>query len=1077
MSSPSLSRRPVVLAVGIALAATSLVVAGVSGPAAAAPAASAATSAIVSGEARFEVLSPTLIRTEYAGDAHFVDAPTFNAVGRDTFTRTRSTVKTVGGWLTIDTDAMQLRYKVGSGAFTSRNLTMTVANGAQTVKAAPWPDAISCQVGVLCEAEDLDLDGPGVASDHSGATGRGFAAGFEGTGDQLSFRTTVTRAGAYDFDARYANYQGGDGQITTRTLTVTVDGGAPQKLSLPPTANWDSWQLAMARLTLTAGAHTVALVRGASDSGSVNVDSLALVRRGGAYPTPVPAAAVPCAFAKVCEADQGTLTGGARLGKDHNGYSGPGFLAGLENTGSSDTLTVTGVPRAGRYALQVRYANYAAGAQAVQARDVSVRVGDAAATTATLAPTSSWDAWRTVSTPVVLAAGTNTVTLGCPTVASCNINVDTVAFTPAGGALLAPHAGLGGYRRGLDGVDGSALTTPGLLYADGWSLLDDSASALWSAADNTVTPRQVAAGYQDGYVFGYGQDYPAALADLSTLTGPTALLPRWTYGVGWSEYYDRTAAQYEQLVAKFRAEGVPLDALIIDTDFKTPNQWNGWGIDATKFPDPAAFFAWAKSQGLHTSLNIHPSIEEADPAYAAAQATAGGALAPGACGGGAVNCHVFDWGDPAQLAAYFDLHKPAEADGVDFWWLDWCCDSTNASSLQGVTPDSWINEQYARDTAPRTGRGFAFSRAYGSLQAGGYGSPTPVPTGPWADKRTTLHFTGDTTSDWQTLAFEVGYTPGESVATGLAAISHDIGGHTGGLQEPGVMPGETKLPDDLYARWVQLGTFQPIDRLHSNHSTRLPWDYGTAADASATAFLNLRERLVPYTYSLAHQATTTGTPIVRPLYLQYPGEQEAYAQASSEYLYGPDVLVAPVTTPGASSTSSVWFPPGSTWTDWFTGKTYQGGTTAKVTTNLSTMPVFIRSGGVVVTRTDNVAGDTAPLSAATVTVAEGANGSTTLYEDDGTTTDLTQSATTTVRYQLAGRQHRVTIERPQGTFDGQVAKRAWTVTYANATAPTTVTVNGVKVTAASWTYSNASHRLTVRVPAQTVTRDVVVQYS
>jgi alpha-glucosidase (family GH31 glycosyl hydrolase) len=180
------------------------------------------------------------------------------------------------------------------------------------------------------------------------------------------------------------------------------------------------------------------------------------------------------------------------------------------------------------------------------------------------------------------------------------------------------------------------------------------------------------------------------------------------------------------------------------------------------------------------------------------------------------------------------------------------------------------------------------------------------------------------------------------VATGLAAISHDIGGHTQGLQEPGTEPGSTKLPDDLYARWVQFGTFQPIDRLHSNHSDRLPWQYGPAAKASATKFLKLREQLVPYTYRTAAEATRTGTPIVRPLYLAYPGEQEAYATAGAEYLYGPDFLVAPVTTPGTSATTTVWFPPGNTWTDYFTGRTYAGGTTATVTTTLDTMPVFTR---------------------------------------------------------------------------------------------------------------------------------------
>ena len=76
----------------------------------------------------------------------------------------------------------------------------------------------------------------------------------------------------------------------------------------------------------------------------------------------------------------------------------------------------------------------------------------------------------------------------------------------------------------------------------------------------------------------------------------------------------------------------------------------------------------------------------------------------------------------------------------------------------------------------------------------------------------------------------------------------------------------------------------------------------------------------------------------------YPGEQEAYATAGSQYLYGPDLLVAPVTTPGATASTSVWFPPGNTWTDYFTGRTYAGGTTASITTTLDTMPVFVRSG-------------------------------------------------------------------------------------------------------------------------------------
>ncbi|GAB1644455.1 TIM-barrel domain-containing protein [Krasilnikovia sp. MM14-A1259] len=897
---------------------------------------------VISGQARFEVLSPTLIRTEYAGDSHFVDAATFNVVNRQGARRSPVRSRVDDGWLTIDTGAVTLRYEVGSGPFGADNLTVRLTAGTQPVQAAPWADhaAPACALGTLCEAESGRLLGVAVARDHGGYTGQGFAAGFEAPGAATSIAVTVPETGTYQYAARYANFIGADGQNTARSLTVAVDGAAGSQLALPSTGSWDTWAVTGTPVTLAAGRHEITLRRDPADSGHVNVDSVAVLRPGAAYPQPVPPESVPCAFGSLCEADAGALAGGAKSAADHNGYSGAGFLAGLERAGASDALTVTGVPAAGSYRLQLRYANGRAGQQPIRARDVTVQVGGTAPVTATLAPTSGWDYWRTVAVPVALAAGTNTVRLGCPTDDSCNVDIDTVAVTRPDAPLLAPHAPLGGYRRSLDGVDGSAATAPGILYADGWSLLDDTASALFDPATRTVTPRAGhTGGYQDGYVFAYGQDYARALRELGTLTGPTALLPRWAYGVWYSEYYDHSAADFQQtIVPRFRAEGVPLDVLVVDTDFKNGDKWNGWDIDPARFPDPKGFLDWAHAEGLHTSLNIHPSIRGADPRFAAAQATAKGKLLRAGCNSGP-DCYVFDWGDADQLAAYLDLHRSmAPPGGVDFWWLDWCCDASR-SSLPGVTPDAWINLQYAAEN------GFAFSRAYGSLQAGGYSSPTTVPTGPWADKRTTLHFTGDTISDWETLRYEVGYTPGESAATGLAAVSHDIGGHTFGLQEPGTEPGSTKLPDDLYARWVQLGTFQPVDRLHSNHSDRLPWQYGPAAKASAVKFLRLREQLVPYTYRAAAEASRTGLPITRPMYVAYPDQQEAYASAGAQYLYGPDLLVAPATEPGASATTTVWFPPGSTWIDYFTGETYQGGTTRQVTTTLDTMPVFQRAGG------------------------------------------------------------------------------------------------------------------------------------
>ncbi|MCI3241709.1 TIM-barrel domain-containing protein [Streptomyces spinosisporus] len=1045
-------------------------------------------------DARFEVLSPTLIRTEYAGDGHFEDRPTFNAVGRDSFTPPHYTSSVDDGVLTITTSAMTLRYRVGSGPFDADNLTTSLKAGQTPVLAAPWQHDV-CAVGALCEAEDQRYDGPGLATDHGGFTGKGFLAGFEVDNNSLAADVRTTSAGTYDLAVRYANAVGADGKHEARTLSLDVDGGADKTFTLPATADWDTWGVARLPLTLGAGPHTVRLDRAAGDSGQVNIDSLALLNSGADYPSRAKSTVNGCRFGTSCEAEDALLSGSATIATDHKNHAGYGFTAEL-NQGSSVSDRITGIPADGTYLLNLRYANGTGSDGLHQPRTVEVATGSGASRTLTLPATDNWDTWQSASIPVQLKAGTDQVTLNCPEAGSCHVNVDTLALGREGDPAPAPHLALGGYRRSLDGLNGdndpTPWTTPGLLHRDGWYLLDDTASAIYDSAAKKATARPSHDGkpYQDGYLFGFGHDYQQGLSDLSTLTGPSQLLPRWAYGVWYSEYIDRTASDYENtILPAFRAADVPLDVLVTDTDFKSPNTWSGWNFDPAKFPDPKAFFDWSTSQGLHNTLNVHPSILGTDPQFAKAQSTAKGKLRKGGCAGGAgSDCYTFDFGDPDQLKAYLDLHRPMDAAGNDFWWLDWCCDASR-SSQAGVTPDAWINQKYAELTSETSDRAFVLSRAYGSLQAGGYSGGVGLPTGPWADKRSTLHFSGDTTSNWGTLHAEIGYTPGESAATGLSNVSHDIGGHNDGYGIPGAETytsgGQThrttKLPDDLYARWVQLGTFQPIDRLHSNHSDRLPWQYGADAQKSAEKFLRLREALVPYTYTLAQQANTTGTPIVRPLYLQYPEEEAAYTKADDEYLYGPDMLVAPVTEPGTSATTSVWFPPGQ-WTDYFTGRTYTapaGGATHDVTTTLDTMPVFVRAGGIVTTRSDNVASDAkSPLDKVTVTVAPGASGTFSLYEDDGVSSHTSgRTATTRIRYTEHKDTHLLQIAPTKGSFRGQVNRRTWTVSFLGVDqAPKQVHAGDRKLTASAWHYDTTTHTLRITLPSHSIHSAVSIRY-
>ena len=247
---------------------------------------------------------------------------------------------------------------------------------------------------------------------------------------------------------------------------------------------------------------------------------------------------------------------------------------------------------------------------------------------------------------------------------------------------------------------------------------------------------------------------------------------------------------------------------------------------------------------------------------------------------------MWDWSSVSQAESNFALQQSFEKQGVAFWWLDWCCDESIVS-MPGLTPDSWIDHLYAQEMVNQGQRGFVLARIGSSND-----DPVAVfPAGPWSDHTSTIAFTGDAWATWNTLAREVALTPDEATI-GEPYVSDDIGSYLG------TPPLGAPDPADLYDRWVQLGTFQPILRLHSQNEARLPWEYPQPVRAITEDFLRLREALIPYTYTLAAQAHDDGLPITQPLYLEYPGQAAAYTHPE-EYLDGSEMLVAPVTSPGS----------------------------------------------------------------------------------------------------------------------------------------------------------------------------------
>ena len=518
-----------------------------------------------------------------------------------------------------------------------------------------------------------------------------------------------------------------------------------------------------------------------------------------------------------------------------------------------------------------------------------------------------------------------------------------------------PSPNLGGTARTLDDVNGAIPLEDGIMAFDGVAVVDDSRSVLLTE-DGWITSRR--GGNLDLYVFAFGRDFRRALEVFYRLTGPTPLLPRHALGNWWSRYHPYSAAEYLALMDRFDEDGIPFSVGVIDMDWhlvdidpRFGSGWTGYTWNPELFPDPRGFLAALHERGLAVSLNVHPA--EGVHAHEAAYRAMATRLGTDPDSGAPVR---FDPTDPDFLEAYFEeLHHPLEGEGVDFWWVDW--QQGGVTRVPGLDPLWLLNHFHYLDSGRAGERPLTFSRY------AGIGS-----------HRYPIGFSGDTWITWESLDFQPYFTATASNA-GYGWWSHDIGGHFKGYKD-----------DELATRWVQLGVFSPINRLHSGDNpfnTKEPSRFGSRAQQVMTDFLRLRHQLLPYLATMNVRAHE-GRPIVEPMYYEHSEEAAAYT-VPNQFMFGSELLVAPITTPADGATGlgrvKVWLPPGL-WVDIFTGATYRGGRSLHMYRDLGSIPVLARAGAVLpMVPADAVGADTGPSSRVEVRVYAGADGEFTLVED------------------------------------------------------------------------------------------------
>ncbi len=559
------------------------------------------------------------------------------------------------------------------------------------------------------------------------------------------------------------------------------------------------------------------------------------------------------------------------------------------------------------------------------------------------------------------------------------LNGKMLSIELADGRLVTDYksGNLKGTCRTLDITAGIIKLNDGVCSKNGVAILDDS-KTLAIKEDGSILPREHKE--KDQYYFAYGNDYIGATSDLYRLTGKVPLIPRYALSNWWSRYKAYSQEEYLSLMDKFKENEIPITVATVDMDWHWVNikekfgkdshkkgnhlnfmeyvydiwstGWTGYSFNTELFPDYEEFLRKLKEDNYHITFNLHPSMgvrwfedqyEEMckamgqDPKLKEAV--------------------KFDITDKKFTENYFDiLHHPFEEKGVDFWWIDW--QQGKNTSVKGLDPLWALNHYHFMDNARDNHRPLILSRFCGA-----------------GSQRYPLGFSGDTTQTWKSLDFQPGFT---ATASNIAYPwwSHDIGGHCWG-----------KKDDELYLRWVQLGVFSPVMRLHSTNNEfagKEPWNYSGHVARLATDALRLRHKLLPYIYTMNYRTHTECRAICEPMYYAYPEKEEAY-NCRNEFFFGTELIVAPITEHTSAKTNlasvKVWLPKGR-YTDIFTGRIYEGEQVITMYRDLDSVPVLAREGSIIPMSQNDRTNDCTNPEVLELLVYRG-NNTFTLYEDDG----------------------------------------------------------------------------------------------
>jgi alpha-glucosidase (family GH31 glycosyl hydrolase) len=604
---------------------------------------------------------------------------------------------------------------------------------------------------------------------------------------------------------------------------------------------------------------------------------------------------------------------------------------------------------------------------------------------------------------------------------------------------------------------------PGPLSRNGFYLLDDSRTAIWDRAIEWVRPRPEQAG-QDWYFFAYGRDFKGMLGQFSQLLGPIPMVPRYALGTWFGSRVGYSSDQWKMIANRFREESIPLDMLVLDSDSVSKVVWSGYDWDYEQMPDPKEFFAWMRERGFHVTMNEHYGALTPQNFQGFEKVRQLMGLPPGTAK------IEHNLADKKYAQAFMDLmHKPALDAGLSFWWQD----GNAHADMPGLDATLWTRHVEYEGQERITGkRSMVFCRL-GTPPWTGYPAATPTPS--WGVHRYGAYFSGDLVPHWSTLELLIPFNV--RAANTLVAYPNNLNG--GVIREA--------LDSEIYNRWLQFSSFSPLFWWHGLWGQRLPWEYGPESVEIARRYMQLRYRLLPYSYTYSRMAHETGVSLVRGTYVEYPEQEQAYTYRH-QYMYGRELLAAPVAEPGYGKPvlKDVYLPAGENWFDYHTGRIYSGGRTVPYEAPLERMPLFVKAGSILPLAPEMDSSEQKSLDPLTLDVYAGKSAEFRLYEDDGVSLDYRKHAYawTPLTYTASANfaDHLITVGPVEGSYAGQLKARRYEIRVHGLLQPQAVLVNGRELERKEpaawgdgWSWDAKTRVATIRpAESQPVTRRMIV---